>query len=307
MEKKERNTFPHWNGHPFTYRQGGWGIFAYTFLGAFDKAENMVKWHYKPDVLKEHVHRIFPDKGEIDIYFKENLFEKSVLDAIIGAHWNIKTAVSYARQLNCDLNLAEKWEELASNIYIPQSEENYLEYLDDDEKREGGGYFGIRAPMALAFPYLELLPEVDRDKARKTLDKAWKRNNEGHGMITYVSNWFALTESYLGFKEQAFKMANFVLKNIDPSDAAICEAYEYEDNDNKKGDWVPKFPYYLTNYSAFICSTVSFLIQSCNHEIKVFPCVPEDWKNVEFYDLPAEGGFKILAKMTNGKTEWIEI
>ncbi|MFW6370910.1 MAG: hypothetical protein ACOC10_06865 [Bacteroidota bacterium] len=406
---------PYWNGHPFTYGQGGWGIFAFTFLGAFDKAENMAKWHYKPDVLRENVHRIFPDKGEIDVFFKddykgkhhyiderekhafsfgheltadgynipishtlgkypmhwdwqmhlnsfaasffhtlskykddndfiknyaypvlkgtaelwrlllnwdsereiwylppllsvsENLLEKSVLDAIVGAKWNLKTAASYAKKLNKDVQMAEKWERIAAQIYIPQNEENYLEYLDDDEKREGGGYFGIRAPMTLAFPYLELLPEVDRNKARKILDKAWKRNNEGHGMITYVSNWFALTESYLGFKEQAFKMANFVMKNIDPSGAAICEAFEYEDNDNKIGDWVPKLPYYLTGYSAFICSTVSFLIQSCNNKIKVFPCVPEDWKNVEFYDLPAEGGFKVLAKMTNGKTEWIEI
>jgi len=167
----------------------------------------------------------------------ENLLEKSVLDAIIGAQWNLKTAAVYARRLNLDISLAEKWEEIASNIFIPQNNENYLEYLDDDENREGGGYFGIRAPMAMAFPYLELTDEVDKDKARKTLDKAWKRNNEGHGMITYVANWFALTESYLGFKEQAFKMANFVMKNIDPSGAAICEAYEYEDNDNKKGPW----------------------------------------------------------------------
>jgi len=405
---------PHWNGHPFTYGQGGWGIFAFTFLGAFDKAENMAKWHYKPEVLRENVQRIFPDKGEIDVYFKdeykgkhhyidegeknalsfghelsadgynlpishtlgkytmhwdwqmhlnsfaasffhllgkykgdneflknytypalkgtaelwrlllnwdskrkfwylppllsvsENLLEKSVLDAIIGAQWNLKTAAVYARRLNLDISLAEKWEEIASNIFIPQNNENYLEYLDDDENREGGGYFGIRAPMAMAFPYLELTDEVDKDKARKTLDKAWKRNNEGHGMITYVANWFALTESYLGFKEQAFKMANFVMKNIDPSGAAICEAYEYEDNDNKKGPWVPKFPYYLTGYSAFICSSISLLIQSCNNKIKVFPGLPQEWKDVEFYDLPIEGGFTVSAKMRNGEVEWIE-
>ncbi len=406
---------PYWNGHPFTYGQGGWGIFAFTFLGAFDKAEKMAKWHYKPEVQKQNFKTLFPEKGEIDVYFKdeykgkhtyvtehnkdalafghelsadgynipishtlgkhsmhwdwqrhldsfassffhllskysgnesfintytypvlkgtaqmwctllkwdkeehywylppllsvsENLLEKSVLDAIMGAKWNLKTAAFYAKKLNKDMDLADKWEKTALQIYIPQNDENYLEYLDDDERREGGGYFGIRAPMSLAFPYLELLNEVDTAKARKTLDKAWKRNNKGHGMITYVSNWFALTESYLGFKDQAFKMANFVLENIDPSGAAICEAFEYEDNDNKKGDWVPKFPYYLTGYSAFICATISFLIQSSNNRIKVFPCVPPHWKNIEFYDLPCEGGYKVSAKLTEGKTEWIEI
>lgn len=406
---------PHWNGHPFTYGQGGWGVFAFTFLGAFDKAENMAKWHYNPEVLKENVHRMFPDKGEIDVYFKdeykgkhhyiddneknaisfgheltaegynipishtlgkytmhwdwqmhlnsfaasffhtlsryankpelkktlsypvlkgtaelwcallnwdeerkfwylppllsvsENILEKSVLDAIIGARWNLLVAASYARNLHQDLVLAEKWTNVADNIYIPENDTNYLEYLDDDEKREGGGYFGIRAPMALAFPYLEALEKIDRQKARITLDKAWKRNKEGHGMIAYVANWFALTESYLGYNDKAYQMASLIFKNVDPSDAAICEAYEYEDNDNKKGDWIPKFPYYLTGYSAFICSTISFLIQSFNGQIRVFPCLPKHWKDIEIYDLPCEGGFTVSAELKDGKVKWIEI
>jgi hypothetical protein len=47
------------------------------------------------------------------------------------------------------------------------------------------------------------------------------------------------------------------------------------------------------------------LIQSWGDKIRVFPAVPNEWKDAVFYNLRAEGGFEVSAKRKNGQTVWI--
>ena len=49
------------------------------------------------------------------------------------------------------------------------------------------------------------------------------------------------------------------------------------------------------------------LIQSWGDKIRVFPAVPNDWKDAVFHNLRAGGGFEVSAKRENGKTVWIRI
>jgi hypothetical protein len=51
----------------------------------------------------------------------------------------------------------------------------------------------------------------------------------------------------------------------------------------------------------------SMLLQSYNDTIRVFPAIPAQWKDLEFYDLPAEGGIKVSGKMKDGKVQWIRL
>jgi hypothetical protein len=231
----------------------------------------------------------------------ENIMEKSVLDAVLAARWNLKTSIDYANRLGRDAALAKRWKNVYDNLYIPQNDTIYLEYLNDTQQRGGGGYFGIRAFMYLGFPLLEQIKDIDIQKARRALDYAWQRNRNGEGMIGFISNWFALTEAYLGFGDRAYAMSSLFSKLRDSTDILIFESISRREN----GSVEATNPYHLPGYSSYILVPIPMLVHSCDNRIEVFPAVPTVWKDVEFYDLPVERGIRVSALMKDGRTQWV--
>jgi len=231
----------------------------------------------------------------------ENIVEKSVLDAVLSARWNLKMASNYAEKLGEDSNLREKWLHIYDNLYVPQNDEIYLEYLDDLQERKGGGYFGIRAFACLGYPYLEEIKNIDMDKARRALDLAWERNRKGKGMITFISDWFALTEAYLGHGDKAYEISELTTHIQDKSEACMAEAFSYDENGNVSGVYNP---YFFTGYDALVQVPISMMLHSFDGVIEVFPAMPKEWKDIAFYDLQAEGGVKVSAEMKDGKFKW---
>ncbi|MGC8847085.1 MAG: glycosyl hydrolase family 95 catalytic domain-containing protein, partial [Candidatus Hydrogenedens sp.] len=61
-------------------------------------------------------------------------------------------------------------------------------------------------------------------------------------------------------------------------------------------------PFTLEGNFASGTAVQEMLLQSHNGLIHIFPCIPDDWKNVSFYQLRAEGGFLISAERKAGKT-----
>ncbi len=54
-------------------------------------------------------------------------------------------------------------------------------------------------------------------------------------------------------------------------------------------------------------SLLDMLLQSWGGKIRVFPALPSQWKNVEFHNLLAEGGFEVSSKQVDGELEYIKI
>jgi hypothetical protein len=52
---------------------------------------------------------------------------------------------------------------------------------------------------------------------------------------------------------------------------------------------------------------MELLLQSWGGKIRVFPAVPEDWKEASFDQLRAQGGFLVSAARSQGKTDWISV
>lgn len=49
------------------------------------------------------------------------------------------------------------------------------------------------------------------------------------------------------------------------------------------------------------------LIQSWGDKVRIFPAIPNSWKDVSFENLRAEGAFLISAVRKNGETQWVRI
>jgi hypothetical protein len=225
----------------------------------------------------------------------EDLFEADLLDALISAKWVLTRAAALAEQRNTDSDLQKKWLQIAQNIRIKDKNEVYLEFGGDDGSRVGAGYQGIRGYAYLGFPTLELMKDFSAKKVNKSLDQCWERNKKGDGMITFIANWFALTDAYWGRAEEAYEKSSYCLTQTDPDCSAMCEQNGH-------------LYYFLTGYASFTLVPVSMVLQSAGNEIKVFPAVPKAFEDIEFYNLPATDGIRVSGVMKGGKAQkvWFE-
>ncbi|MDF7809321.1 hypothetical protein P4E94_17890 [Pontiellaceae bacterium B12219] len=64
----------------------------------------------------------------------------------------------------------------------------------------------------------------------------------------------------------------------------------------------------VTETPLSLCDSMQMmLLQSWGDKIRVFPAVPDHWKNITFAGLLAKGGFEVSAKRVDGKTCFIRI
>jgi hypothetical protein len=222
----------------------------------------------------------------------EDLFEANLLDALIAAKWTLTQAADLAEERNADADLRKQWKQIAKNIRLKDKNDVYLEFGNDDGSRAGAGYQGIRGYAYLGFPTLETMKDFSARKVNKSLDQCWLRNKKGEGMITFVANWFALTDAYWGRAEEAYEKSSYCLTQLDPSGTAMSE---------QNGS----FYYFLTSYASFTMVPVSMVLQSTGNAIKVFPAVPEAFGNIAFYGLPAINGIRVSGEMKNGQVQYV--
>jgi hypothetical protein len=220
----------------------------------------------------------------------EDLFEANLLDGLIAAKWVLTRAAALAEQNNTDSDLRKQWLHIAQNIRIKDRNDVYLEFSGDDGSRAGAGYQGIRGYAYLGFPTLETMKDFSAKKVNKSLDQCWERNKKGAGMITFIANWFALTDAYWGRAEEAYEKSGYCLTQTEPSTSSMCE----QNN---------AYYYFLSSYSSFAMVPVSMVLQSVGNEIKVFPAVPKAFADIEFYNLPAIDGIQVSGVMKGGKTQ----
>jgi len=66
-------------------------------------------------------------------------------------------------------------------------------------------------------------------------------------------------------------------------------------------------PFTLEGNFAFAAGIQEMLIQSHTGIIYIFPAIPDDWRDVSFEKLRAEGAFLVSAIQTNGKPDEVII
>ena len=90
----------------------------------------------------------------------------------------------------------------------------------------------------------------------------------------------------------------------------FCLQNSFHVNGDQSGTGKSKFtyrPFTLEGNFAFAAGIQEMLIQSHTGIVRIFPAIPEEWKNVSFTSLRTEGAFLISAKMEKGEVSFVEI
>jgi alpha-L-fucosidase 2 len=91
---------------------------------------------------------------------------------------------------------------------------------------------------------------------------------------------------------------------------AFCLRNSFHCNGDQSGKGYSRFryrPFTLEGNFAAAAAIQEMLIQSHTGTIRIFPAIPESWKNASFRTLRAEGAFLVSASRRHGRVESIEI
>ncbi|MCC6589490.1 MAG: glycoside hydrolase N-terminal domain-containing protein [Bryobacterales bacterium] len=91
---------------------------------------------------------------------------------------------------------------------------------------------------------------------------------------------------------------------------AFCLRNSFHCNGDQTGKGHSKFtyrPFTLEGNFAAAEGLQEMLLQSHRGVMRVFPAVPDGWKEASFHSLRAEGAFLVSAERRGGRTAWIEV
>ncbi|MCG9793175.1 glycosyl hydrolase family 95 catalytic domain-containing protein [Flavobacterium algicola] len=149
------------------------------------------------------------------------------------------------------------------------------------------------------YPLFQLNPDSPKDRA--LVEKSvthWHKIENGNKLVGYSFTGAASLYAALGNGNEAYNIMNHFL-NGKIGTALLLSNTFYMEGDGKN-------PVIETPLSA-AASIMELQLQSWGNKIRIFPAVPDLWKEASFQDLRAQGGFLISASRREGKTEWVSI
>ena len=149
------------------------------------------------------------------------------------------------------------------------------------------------------YPLYQLNPDdpEDRELLIRSL-RHWHGIEGGKRLTGYSFTGGASLYASLGMGEEALKMLHDYLDNTAPGSRVLPNTMYCEGGG--------KNPVIETPLHA-AAAIMDLLLQSWGGKIRVFPALPPEWKEAEFFRLRAMGGFLVSAKLHDGKVAWVEV
>lgn len=211
-------------------------------------------------------------------------------------HWLLSALVESSEKAGLHQAEVVKWKQTLAKLVPYPVDKNGLMIGSNQPVDMSHRHFSHL--MAL-YPLFQLNPDARTD--RELVDKSvvhWHHIENGRALAGYSYTGAASLYAALGRGNDACKVLNqFLTGNIGISQLEANTMYVESGGRNP----VIETPLSAAN------SIMEFLIQSWGGKIRVFPAVPEDWKEVSFHQLRAQGGFLVSAARSQGKTEWVSV
>lgn len=116
--------------------------------------------------------------------------------------------------------------------------------------------------------------------------------------------WVGYSWSWLGNLKARAKDGKGAAEALTIFAQAFCSPNTFHLNGDQTKSGYSKFhyrPFTLEGNFAFAAGVQEMLLQSYAGAVEIFPAVPDDWKDISFNDLRAEGAFLVSAVRKNGK------
>jgi hypothetical protein len=201
--------------------------------------------------------------------------------------WGCDTLLAITKRLNIRDELAPKWEDVRQNLVpFPQDEHGF----------SGGP--GKAAPrghrhwshMLMIYPYYTV--NWDQPENRDVIEQSWQWWAGPRVPNAWSQAVMSSVASMMGHGDDALRHMRLSLASRN-----IASNTMHTEGGNP-----------CSETHGMMCQMLhDMLMTSWGQRIRIFPGVPDAWKDAVFRDLRAEGAFLVSAERKNGRTQWVLI
>ena len=239
----------------------------------FEKEDG--KLHFKPSRSPEYPP--LEDKQ----YFEDTNY------ALMSLKWALSTLIKISNELNINHSSYSEWENTLSKLTDYPTNENGLMINAEQGYNISHRHY---SHLLAIYPYHTLNPE-DNEKDKDLIIKS-------------LEHWQSLDESLQGYSYTGgcamyatLKNGNKAIETLDKLKSRIEPNTMYKEGGG---------PVIETPLSA-VESINYLLLQSWGEKIRVFPAVPDRWKNISFCNFKTEGAFLVSGRRENSKNIFVSI
>lgn len=239
-----------------------------------------------PEFNDNSIHAWFPKTTNYDLSLIRWTYEAAIEMAI---------ALGKEHEAHYWENMLEKWPQLAL------SEQHQLEIAPGIPYAESHRHF---SHLMSIYP-LGLFNSNLNKKQKEIIDASI------HQLITNgTGNWCGYSYAWLGALQARARNGDAAADALRTFSTCFCFPNSFHANGDQSGSGKSGYTYSpFTLEGNFACAAAiqEMLLQSFDGVIRVFPAIPNSWKNLSFNQIRAEGGFLISAHMDHGMVSTVEI
>lgn len=211
-------------------------------------------------------------------------------------HWLLNALIETNEKANANKVEVTKWKQTLTDLISYPVDSNGLMIASNQSVDMSHRHYSHLLGL---YPLFQLNPDSPADRA--LVEKSvihWHQIEGGKGLAGFSYTGATSLYAALGQGNDANTiLQHFLLANI--GSGQLLSNTFYTEGGGKN-------PTIETPLSA-AASTMEFLLQSWGGKVRVFPAVPDKWKEASFHQLRAQGGFLVSASRNNGKTVWVMV
>jgi len=240
---------------------------------------------YKSSDGKYHLPLTFSDEYGEDVDVSMNL---------ALAKWGFKTLIACAERLKMQDTMLPIWKDRLQYM---------VDYATDERGIKIGKNLSFNKPHRHYSHLFSIFPlyETNIDNSNTNIELLEKSIKNYTGLngdnCMYKFNGAASLWAALGKGNDALYWLKRSLEVLPYSVPTVTANGFYSEN-----GW-PTFESPIASTR----SMLDMLLQTWGNKIRIFPAMPDEWKDASFHQLRAEGGFMVSAKRINGKTNCVSI
>lgn len=210
--------------------------------------------------------------------------------------WLLNTLIDVNTKTKANHPDVAKWKQTLKDLIPYPVDENGLMIGSNQSVDMSHRHF---SHLLALYPLFQLNPDNKEDKELVVKSvKHWHKIENGKALAGYSFTGASLLYTSLGMGNEALDIMHQFLGDSIYKSRILTNTFYVE-------SW-GKNPVIETPLSG-AAGVIDFLLQSWGNKIRIFPAMPDTWKEASFDQLRAQGGFLVSAARQNGATQWVKV
>ena len=236
------------------------------------------------------IHLLYPDEKGVLHLVRSHSPEYADVEAahytLAGLIWGLQTLISIDALLSLHDTSVAKWKDILKTLTPLHANDRGFMIGKDVELTSSHRHY---SHLMAIYPYRLLNME-----------------NPSHRSITQrsIRHWHSMPDALAGY---SYTGASSMYSLLGEGDSSLHQLNDFLYRHAKAGGLYAEAGPCFETPMAFATSLQEMLIQSDDGRVKIFPAIPQEWRELSFSQLGAEGAFLIDAVLYDGVLQQVKV